>query len=62
MKRELSDIATNILNEIKLLQGKRGEIIYILNEIEDSADDDTMTDSEFREWVRKKAKQFKKTL
>lgn len=62
MQREIENILENITIQTSRLQGKRAEVIYILSEIEDTADDELMTDKDFREWVRKKASSFKKTL
>ena len=62
MRKEISDAITNISNEFNSLLEKRDEIIYILKEIEEEADDGEMSDKDFREWTRKKTRLLRKSI
>jgi len=62
MTIKIIDIITNISKELDVLGKKRADILHTLKEIEFTADDELMSDSDFREWVRKKTRLSYKTL
>lgn len=62
MRNQLRDINNNITNELNALLILRIDIINCFKELEDIADDDTLSCEDYREIVRKKCKRMKSTL